>query len=424
MPILKRTTLTFFGLLMLNYAAVAQATRTPFSAFGIGEYYGNALAHNQGMAGVGFSNPQYYFLNNQNPALLVFNTITVFEAGLVAERRTTRNSSASEKNGSGNLNYLALGMPLKRGRVSSAIGLMPYTNVNYLLNYTEPVINSDNTVNVRSTGSGGIDQAYWSTGVAINKFFSVGVKASYLFGSIVNEHANALTNTTQGVTFIPNIYERYNYSDFDFQGGVSLHFDSVFNTKYKFNIGAVYDFKTNMNTKYTARIDRRNAAGLLDSVTIVPSMKGNTVLPPSVGGGISFSNSDKFSIGADVLYLDYSQFKDFKNSSEGGKAGWRYALGTEFTPNSASLSNYLKRITYRTGISYVEYPYLINGSPLKDFGINFGFSLPVNRISSLDIGLKAGKRGNLQTNTIEEKYIKLYFGVTFNDQWFIKRKFD
>ena len=80
-------------------------------------------------------------------------------------------------------------------------------------------------------------------------------------------------------------------------------------------------------------------------------------------------------------------------------------------------------MTYRTGISYDKYPYLINGMPVKDFGINFGFTMPVNR-SSLDFALKVGKRGNLQDNTIEENYFKIYFGVTFNDQWFIRRRFD
>jgi len=61
---------------------------------------------------------------------------------------------------------------------------------------------------------------------------------------------------------------------------------------------------------------------------------------------------------------------------------------------------------------------------LKDFGINFGLSLPVARYSSLDLGVKLGKRGDINTNTVVENYFKIYFGVTFNDQWFIKRKFD
>ncbi len=81
-------------------------------------------------------------------------------------------------------------------------------------------------------------------------------------------------------------------------------------------------------------------------------------------------------------------------------------------------------MTYRTGINYDNYPYLINGNMVKDFGVNFGFSMPVSRVSSLDFAFKAGKRGNLVDNTIEENYFKIYFGMTFNDQWFIKRRFD
>jgi hypothetical protein len=44
--------------------------------------------------------------------------------------------------------------------------------------------------------------------------------------------------------------------------------------------------------------------------------------------------------------------------------------------------------------------------PLKDFGINFGFSMPVSRVSSLDFAFKVGKRGNVKDNTIEENYFK------------------
>ena len=88
------------------------------------------------------------------------------------------------------------------------------------------------------------------------------------------------------------------------------------------------------------------------------------------------------------------------------------------------MSNYLKRLTYRTGVSIENSAYLVNGNPVKDFGITFGVSLPVSRISSLDLALKVGHKGDKTLNTIEENYLKLYFGLTFNDQWFIKRRFD
>jgi hypothetical protein len=66
----------------------------------------------------------------------------------------------------------------------------------------------------------------------------------------------------------------------------------------------------------------------------------------------------------------------------------------------------------------------VAGNQVNDFGVNFGVSLPVARISTIDFSLKIGSRGSIVKNTIEENYFKIYLGMTFNDNWFIKRKFD
>ena len=63
--------------------AWGQAAPSPFTDFGIGEAYGNSLIHNQGAGGLGVSQPQIWFLNNQNPALLVFNPIFSPSAALM-----------------------------------------------------------------------------------------------------------------------------------------------------------------------------------------------------------------------------------------------------------------------------------------------------------------------------------------------------
>ncbi len=377
------------------------------------------------MAGVGISNPQYFYLNNQNPALLIFNRFTVFEAGFIGERRTVKGNGISETNGDGNLNYLLMGFPVKLGKWSTSFGLAPYSAVNYRLNYTDEIEGSTNTVDVVEVGSGGINQVSWSNGVALHKNLSVGVKAQYLFSSIVNEYSNILSTTTQNFDYYSTIYERTYVKDFNFTVGLSYHKDSLFNKNYKFNVGVVYDFKTDLKTRYTSRIERRDLAGNpIDSTTLSNEVPGSITLPQVLSLGMSFGKGEKWMVGTDFTLLNYSQFRDYRGQTQGATQGWRAALGTEFTPDPTALGSYLKRMTYRTGVSYDKYPYLINGMPVKDFGINFGFSLPVGRASNLDLALKVGKRGNLTDNTIEENYFKIYFGVTFNDQWFIKRRFD
>lgn len=408
-----------------SFLAFGQAARSPFSSFGIGEQYGTALTHNQGMGGVGISNPQYWYLNNQNPALLVFNRLTTFEAGLLGEQRVQSSSTTSEYTGSGNLNYVVLGIPVKPGRWTSSVALMPYTRLNYQLRYTQPIDGTtNNTVNVEEKGSGGINQLNWSNGVSLNKSISVGLKATYLFSSVVNEYSNLLTQSSQALRISPKIYERTFVSDFQFSPAISIRVDSLFKHNYRLNFGVVYDFSTNLNSKFYQRIERLNAGGIIDSLTLIPNVKGTITIPQSLAVGISFGKGYQWTASVDATYTDYSQYRGLSGLNPYETNDWRFAGGFEMTPDQASLSSYLKRVTYRTGVSFENYPYLVNGNPVRDFGITFGFSTPVSRVSSLDLALKVGKKGDKTLNLLEENYFKIYFGVTFNDQWFIKRRFD
>jgi hypothetical protein len=402
--------------------ACGQASKSPFSSFGIGEYYGNSLVHNRGMAGVGVSNPQSWYLNFQNPALLVFNPITTYEAGYIMEKRTIRNSQTKEINGGGNLNYLAIGFPIKMNKWTTSFGLMPYTNVNYKLSYTQQIDNSTQTVDVTEEGSGGLNQFSWANGVAITRNISVGAKVNYLFSSINRSFDNQLTNISELNLIVPSIHTRQNFADFSFTGGLSIRKDSLFRKNCRFNFGMVYDLKSNVRTRYYEAVELRQSGATLD--TLINNEVRRTTIPQTLSTGISFGRPGYWTIATDFTWLDYTQYRNINGSAENATTGWRLGIGAETTPNPVSLSSYLKRMTYRTGISMEHYPYLVNGNTLKDFGINFGFSTPVSRISSLDFAVRIGKRGDLKTNTVVENYFKIYFGVTFNDQWFIKRRFD
>src|SRR5690606_37923986 len=133
MPISKKLVTVFAILLTFSAPLFGQAVRSPFSTFGIGDVYGDYLIQNQGVGGMGVSQPQYWYINNQNPALLVYNMNTVFQAGMVGERRELLGDSLSQKSTNGNLNYLvtAFNVSKRPGRWSTSIGLMPYTTVNY-----------------------------------------------------------------------------------------------------------------------------------------------------------------------------------------------------------------------------------------------------------------------------------------------------
>jgi hypothetical protein len=412
----------------ISVFAFGQAARSPFSTFGIGEPYGNALIHNQGMGGTGVAQPQYWFLNNQNPALLVFNYYTIFEAGLLVESRTIKGDTTSVKSTNGNLNYLATAFPVKPGKWTTSVGIMPFTNVNYKFQYYDSIFDQNgvfiDSLIVNEQGSGGLAQLYWSNGVRLHENWAVGLKIAYIFSSIKNDYANSVINPSQQVPYIVGVSEQTYVNDFQFTGGLSFSKDSLGKREnLRFSAGLVYSFGTDLKAKSTTVIERRNSSGdPVTSDTLINS-RGTITIPTSLLLGVSIGQMNKWSASVEAGMQDWSTFKSLnEDDNEGLDQAWKASLGGEFTPDFFS-DNYLKRITYRVGFAYEKYPFLVNKNTLTDFGINFGVSMPAGR-SSIDLAFSTGRRGNRSENVLEESYFKIYFGLTFNDQWFIRRKFD
>lgn len=418
-----------FGIfcIFLALETSGQAAKTPYTSFGIGEPYGNALINQQGMAGIGVSQPQFYAINNQNPALLVYNSLlTSFQAGILTERRTISGDTLSETTQGGNMNYLVTAFPIKPGKWTTSVGLMPYTSVNYRVQYNEDIIGSPDEVRVVEEGSGGLTQLYWSNGVRITRALAVGVKASYIFSSIVNTYKNQLIGSPQPINYLAAVEEKAYVKDFAFGTGISFSKDSLFSrNRYRLSIGATYNFATDLSATKTDRLYRTNIVGDTLDVSVLPSStNGSFSIPASFTVGISLGRGVLWNIGTEFSYQDWTTFRNVNGQDDGLKESWRAAVGGEITPNPFATENFLKRLTYRVGVSMEENPFLANGAPVKDLGINFGFSVPAGRFNGVDLAFKYGKRGNKAENILEENYFKIFFGITFNDQWFIKRKFD
>lgn len=420
----KRISFLAFLAILATTSSVAQIANSPFSSFGVGDLHGTSFAQNQGMGGVGISNPSSWYINNQNPALLTYNFVTTFQAGMILENRTVNDGSSSVKNTNGNLNYLALAFPVLSGRWTTSLGLMPYSTAKYKFTVVEPVLNDQNTTLLsQKTGTGGLTQFYWSNGVKINKYLALGARASYFFGSIESDETQTL-NQNRLVLFYPLVKTLSYAKGFGLSPAIYLHKDSISKKNFRISVGAVYDFKSNLKSEISTRIDQRSFRGQINDSTTISNEGSTLVLPQTYGGGISFGRPGFWTLAADLTILDYNQFKDFNGKTAATTTGIRSGVGFEYTPDQVGVSNYLRRITYRTGVSYEKYPYLVGSNEIKDYGINFGVSLPVGSISTIDLSLKVGKRGSILQNSIDENYFKLYFGMTFNDRWFIKRKFD
>ena len=425
--IMQRITSLFFLLFVLSFhVAEAQVGQSPYTVKGIGSINSLATGRNLGMGGVGIGNSHHLYLNNMNPAMLSRNTFyTTFEAGLSVERRQLDTREEQHNTGSGGLDYLSLAFPLLYEKWGFNIGLAPYSTVSYDMVTTRPIEGvSDVTTSYSFSGSGGTTQAYAATGVRLFKGLSAGVRASYIFGAISEKIANGLNTGTGKGTGYGTIYNvQTTFSDVLLTGGMAYRYQLP-NKKDRFVMaGLTYDLETNLNAERTREFERASSP----LPVIKDTLNGAYFLPARIGTGISFERLYRYTVAADFVMQDWEQYQNLEGTPDSGLGkSYRMALGGEWTPDysSAKVGTYYKRMTYRMGLQYEKTPFVVDGNNINDFGINFGVTLPVSNASSIHTSFLFGQRGKIENDLIRERYFRLSLGVTFNDRWFTKVRYD
>ena len=82
-------------------------------------------------------------------------------------------------------------------------------------------------------------------------------------------------------------------------------------------------------------------------------------------------------------------------------------------------------MTYRGGINYQNSGLVVNGKSIKEQNITLGLGLPLGgAFSNINIGFEFGRRGTKLAGLVQETYHNLTIGLSLNDKWFVKRRFD
>ena len=442
----------YAGLLGLSLLSLGAATRghgqglgnSPYSRLGLGDTYFNAGGVRQmGMGGVGVAAPNGTQINELNPALLYYMNRTTWEFAAVGQYKTIGNNLTSQKTGTGKLNYLALAIPLS-SRWGAAIGLKPYSSVDFESVEIKRVNDDPALAQVikQYRGEGELSEAYLAQGVRVAKGLSVGVAASYVFGTIdVSTSTQVVPDviTANDALEKTTLLDKIHYSDFKFRAGTQYR--SKLGKNLNYNLGAVYGFQTKLSGERNLMLDRQAAAGNPIESIVLESGEGYANLPALAQFGLSVDNNRNWSASLDVANQQWSKFRAF--NERGGTVGvplnntWRAAGGGEFAPDPASVDKYFRRVTYRAGISVAEMPYRPGGQVLYDRAVSWGFSFPVSATAldatTLNLGFTYGRRGNTDVRqlsagvterNVQESYIRAQLGISLNNRWFIKRRIE
>jgi len=421
-----------FGLLACSTTAHAQrsTSASPYSKFGIGQMRGDLLPQTRAMGGIstgvrflGGANT----LNIANPASYTGFHHTIFDAGLYGNVTQLEKGSAADNSADFAFSHITMGIPLGKAG-GMAFGLIPFSDVGY----SSSSLKTLDTLNYRSTlsGEGGVNKAFIGYGVSPFKGVSIGANVSYIFGN--------LTDISK-VEF-PYSLGAYNTTRKDIRSftGVSVdygvqYFKSLGN-KLSLTVGYAGSLNNTIKDKSTLVItrtepnfsDTENIAKDTSFINEKNSRKINLPLKHSVG--FTLAKSNKWLVGADFKYEDWSDFQVRQGEARLGK-NYGGSIGGQFTPDPSSI-RYLNIIDYRLGFRYNKTQMNHNGSDIKDMAITVGMGLPLptqpysRTFSKINISAEFGQMGTLSNNLVRERYINLNIGFTLNDKWFIRRPYD
>jgi hypothetical protein len=374
--------------------------------------------YNSAMGGItaGVHSP---FHINSNPAYLPKNRYTTFDLGATGEYKKLTSKQNSVSDGYGNLRYLAFAFPIA-SKYTISVGLKPLSRVSYDYSRTDKVENDTSTVFYRFRGTGGVNNVFLSQGFQLTKSLGVGLKLAYNFGAVERNYDSRI-KYLQSYVLETNYQTNYH--------GVSIApavaYSKKLNKDWYLNAGVVYELgnKWGYSSSELRRRLEANSDGTVDYDTISSDINGKVTHPSTLNVGVSIERQFKWLVGADVKMQDWSKFKSI-DGSETLESINSFSLGGQYIPNLNAVKGYLNRVVYRIGVYYTQNKYSLTNKNLNDIGATIGFDFPVGRLSFLNVAFAAGKRGNKNDNLVQESYYRMNIGVTINDRWFVRSKFD
>ncbi len=415
---------------LLGSNAGAQQTHTsPYSFIGIGDLNESGFAQNRGLAGLGIGLQSSYFLNNLNPAASsgIDTMAFLFEFGASGIYSNFQTKNFNESSFNGNIDYLAIGLPITKWMKISA-GFVPLSKVGYHLVEKLPVSDGTETLfTIRRDimGQGGVNQIYLDYSIELFKKLSLGFKGSYVFGKITTQIYDQPEADNNSVSkFIDTRTNKL--SDFNYSFG--FQYNDKLDQKYHFTIGGVLGLEKDIKTKSDV-LQISSSIGHKDDTLFSNTLNENFTQPMFWGGGFSIY-SESILFGFDYQTKAWSQIPRLREG-ETYKNTHKFVIGAELIPNPRTPRNYLSRMRYRLGgkyeLGYINVVDVTEGvdEQIKEVGITFGVSLPMKRSkTSLNIMVELGRRGLFESNLLNQNYIKFGVDVSLHDIWFIKRKYD
>ncbi len=473
-----------FVLFSTHFAVGQNATVSPYSRYGIGDLASTGYARNLALGGIECGLNQTFFINAGNPASYANHWFTIFEGAVSFTEVQLKTSSTSQNTNTASLSYFDFAFPLKAQKWSMGFGLQPYSKVGYSIGQSS--VNPFGDSEIRTyKGSGGLNSFHVGTGFKVSKKLSAGMNAEYLFGVINMDRTVEYRSPYYMATLVNN---SSSIGWFHFKFGFQYSIDSlrlspsdsiveidrqlmllsdslerIIKRDSSSQVSAYVELnevkreiaRTELQRKGIANRHQRgdwhltfgltgspdaslrsrntsvsssfryfnaglaNQVLIRDTILYAPSVKGSVLLPFSGAVGFTLRKGNRWLVGLDYSLQQWSRFS-VNEIADSLSDSWKVAAGAQFMPKKKG-----DGISYRLGAHYEQTYFNFNGNKINETGISFGLGFPIRQTgTNLHLSFELGGRGTVNHNLIEEKYLRFTLGLTINDRWFIKPKYD
>ncbi len=425
--------LTIHAIALCSFGAFAQVnTISPYSNFGIGELANTSTSYFQGMGGIGIGMFSDKYINLSNPASYGNLEITNFEFGMSGTLVNLNQGDLSQEENFANFSHLVLATPLGE-KWSGAFGLKPISHIGYqAVNSFETETALGDTLNYKliHEGEGGLNEAFIGGAYQLNENFSIGVNFNFIFGQIKSISDEQYEDQTFASI---RTDQTINVQDVSYTLGAQYN-KGLSDTRF-ISAGVTYKGKAELSSEETKFVNSYTYTGLSSSFqdTLIDKsiQQGTLVLPSELGLGFGIRELNKWNLGADLKFVKWSEYSLFGREENSLKDLMSFSLGGSYTPNHKDIRKFVNRIQYRAGLRYSN-GYIsatagdnAGSTDITEFGINFGFGLPVRKNgSTLNFDFELGQRGTEDKSLVKEDYFKFQVSLSLRDKWFVKRKID
>lgn len=407
-------------LVLLACTAVGSASAdnggSGYSRYGIGDLSYFGTSRSLGMGGAGLSVLSTASIDRMNPGAWTEIIQTRFSVGMQYEGVSTTDGVNSSYRSTAIFNGFMVAFPLApRSGVVVAVGMMPYSRINY--NVITPGGLGGLDYHVQYIGDGGVSVGKAGVSARFGDDYHLGATLDYYFGNL---------NYTTDQTFGSSAYTSATVIRSLEVRGIGVTFGGVYSGLAKvlhlaagesFNVGLTFSTAASL-TSSEERFFSYNTSTLVTRDT-VPSPDQTMHIPFAIGGGVSYLSS-RWLLAADAYYQQWSRYSLDGAADPNLRDGFRASFGAELLPIRDPSASFRQHLAYRFGGYYDASYYRVMGQAINEIGVTAGIGFPLIGETRLNVSAQAGFRGTTADQLQQDRIYRIGLILSGGEIWFLR----